>query len=463
MVHRVSTEIAGRTLTLETGRLAGLANGAVLVQYGETVVLTTVATSLEPREGIDFFPLQVEFEEKMYAAGKIPGGFIKRESRPSENAILAARLTDRPIRPLFNKDYRNDVQVISTVLSADQKNDPATLSIIGASAALSISDLPWNGPIGAVKLGVIQDEVVVNPTLPELAYSDMDLTLAATADAILMVEAGIKELPEDKVLEALEVGHKAILPIIDLINELVARAGKPKREVPAREVSPELRQEVEQFLGNRLEAVLYNPDKAGREDATRELRKEVVDHFAERFDPKDVAQVFDKLEKELVRRNILEHGRRPDGRKNDEIRPISIEVGVLPRTHGSGLFTRGQTQVLTVCTLGTTQDEQLLDSIGIEESKRYIHHYNFPPYSVGEARPLRGPSRRDIGHGALAERALLAVIPEKDEFPYTIRLVSEVLSSNGSTSMASTCGSTLALMDAGCRSRRRLPASRWAW
>jgi len=442
-------ELAGRTLTLETGRLAGLAGGAVLVTYGETVVLAAATSSEEPREGIDFFPLQVEYEEKMYAAGKIPGGFIKREGRPTETAILTARLTDRPLRPLFPKDYRNDVQVIITVLSADQVNDPSMCAIIGGSAALTISDIPFYGPVGAVRVGLIGGEIVINPTMSEMAYSDLDLVVAGTSDAILMVEAGAKEVPEETVLEALDAAHEEIRRICDLQLELQQMAGKPKREYNAPTIPDEVVAAVTTHVGNRLEETIYDPNKATREDATRELRREVVRHFAELYDPKTVAKVFSALEKETVRRNILQNGKRPDGRGTTEIRPVSCEAGVLPRVHGSALFTRGQTQVLSIATLGTEADEQRTDSIGLDEPKRYIHHYNFPPYSVGETRPMRGPGRRDIGHGALAERALVAVLPTKTEFPYTMRIVSEVVSSNGSTSMGSVCGSTLALMDAG--------------
>jgi polyribonucleotide nucleotidyltransferase len=448
-VTRYSVEIGGRTMTIEHGRMAGQAGGAVLMQYGETVVLATATSSSEPREGIDFFPLQVEFEEKMYAAGKIPGGFIKRESRPTEQAILTARLTDRPLRPLFPKDYRNDVQVVITVLSADQVNDPSTLSIIGSSAALMVSDIPFYGPVGAVRVGCINDEIVINPTMSEMAFSDLDLMLAGTADAVLMVEAGANELAEDKVLEAIEAGHQAMQELIAVQNKLRDEVGKPKREFASPDAPAELKEAVAAFLGNRLEETIYDPDKATREDSTRELRRVVVAHFAETQDPKLVRKVFEAMEKDTVRRNILEKSRRPDGRDLKGIRPIACEVGVLPRTHGSALFTRGQTQILSVATLGTEADEQRLDSIGLDEPKRYIHHYNFPPYSVGETRPMRGPSRRDIGHGALAERALMAVLPEKTDFPYTVRIVSETLSSNGSSSMGSACGSTMALMDAG--------------
>ncbi|HYY89355.1 MAG TPA: polyribonucleotide nucleotidyltransferase, partial [Chloroflexota bacterium] len=450
-VHTLEIEIAGRTLTLETGRVAGLADGAVLVRYGDTVVLATAVSSAEPREGIDFFPLTVEFEERMYAAGKIPGGFIKREGRPGEQAILAARLTDRPLRPLFPKWYRNDVQIVNMVMSADQENDPAILSIVGGSAALHLSSIPFHGPVAAVKMGYLDGKLVVNPTMRQLYdESALDLTVAGTRDAVLMVEAGAHELSEDLVLEAIMTGHQAMQPLIQAQEKLRELAGKPKQDVPPPPVDEELKKQLEKRLGKELEAAIYNPDKGGREDATRDLRKAVIAEFVEQGqDAKAVAKLFESIEKDLVRSRILGKGKRPDGRGTKDVRPISVEVGVLPRAHGSGLFTRGQTQVLSVATLGTGDDEQEIDSIGLDEPKRYMHHYNFPPFSVGEARPMRGSSRRDIGHGALAERALVAVLPNEEEFPYVIRVVSDTLSSNGSTSMASTCGSTLALLDAG--------------
>ena len=450
-VHKIDLELAGRKLTLETGRVAGLADGAVLVTYGETVLLATAVSSVEPREGIDFFPLTVEYEERMYAAGKIPGGFIKREGRPGEQAILSARLTDRPIRPLFPKYYRNDVQVVNLVMSADQINDPAILSIIGASGALHLASIPFQGPVAAVRMGLIDGKLVVNPSMRDMYdNSDLDLVVAGTADAVLMVEAGASELPEDLVLEAIMTGHQAMQPIIQAQEELRRLAGKPKQETAPPPVDEALKKKLVKRLGKELEAAIYNPDKGGREDATRELRHTVVTEFAQSgADAKEVGKLFESIEKDLVRTKILKDGKRPDGRGTKDIRPISIEVGVLPRAHGSGLFTRGQTQVMSIATLGTDADEQSIDSIGLDEPKRYIHHYNFPPFSVGEARPLRGTSRRDIGHGALAERALVAVLPSEQEFPYVIRVVSDTLSSNGSTSMASTCGSTLALLDAG--------------
>jgi len=466
VIHERSIEIAGRTLTIETGRVAEQADGAVLVRYGETVVLTTVVGAKQPVEGIDFFPLTVEYEEKMYAAGKIPGGFFRREGRPSEQAILAARLTDRPIRPLFPKGYRNEVQVISTVLSADQENEPDVLSIIGASAALTLSDIPWYGPVGAVRIGELNGELVVNPTSHQLLESTMDIVVAGTADAILMVEGQADEISEDRFIEAVVLAHEEIKRIVAMQLELQAVAGKPKREFVPPQENVELKQQIAEYLGDRLRQAVFNPDKTLRVEATAALREEVIAHFVPpeaQLSPvpvagvptaKEVGDLFDALVKELVRRTILEHGERPDGRRPDEIREIWIQVGVLPRPHGSALFTRGQTQVLTVCTLGTKEEEQFLDTLGIEETKRYMHHYNFPPFSTGEIRRLRGPSRRDIGHGALAERALLAVLPSEEEFPYTMRLVSEVLSSNGSTSMASVCGSSLALMDAGVPIRK---------
>jgi polyribonucleotide nucleotidyltransferase len=422
-----------------------------MIRYGDTVLLGTAVSSPEPREGIDFFPLTVEYEERMYAAGKIPGGFIKREGRPGEAATLAARLTDRPIRPLFPKYYRNDVQVVNLVMSADQENDPSILSIIGASTALTLSSIPFSGPVGAVKVGHIDGKLVVNPTMRQMHdESDLDLTVAGTADAVLMVEAGVHNLPEDLVLEAIMTGHRAMQPLIEAQNKLRKLAGKPKQEAPPPAVNEDLKKRIVKFLGKNLEKAIYSAKKADREEALREVRKSVLDEFiAAGEEPKAVQKLFESIEKDLVRTKILKDGKRPDGRAPTEIRPIWCEVGVLPRTHGSGLFTRGQTQVMSVATLGTEADEQSIDSIGLDEPKRYMHHYNFPPFSVGEARPLRGVSRRDIGHGALAERALMAVLPSQEEFPYVLRVVSDTLSSNGSTSMASTCGSTLALLDAG--------------
>ncbi|HEX8918685.1 MAG TPA: polyribonucleotide nucleotidyltransferase [Chloroflexota bacterium] len=450
MVHSESLELAGRTLTIETGKVAWQASGAVTIRYGDTIALATVVASKEPRPNIDFFPLTCDFEEKLYAAGKIPGGYIKREGRPSTDAILASRLTDRPLRPLFPKGFRNDVQVVVTPLSVDQENDPDILSIIGASAALTISDIPFDGPVGAVRMGYIDGELVVNPLQPRMAESKLDLVMAATRDAIVMVEAGAKEVPEDVILEALLQGHEQIKAIIDMQERLRQASGKEKREFPLKTSPEELTGAVRAYVGTRLHDNLVHQTKHERESAVDALENEVQGHFEEQgWEPADVKAVFDSLVKKTVREMILKENVRPDGRSRTEIRPLSFEVGLLPRVHGSGLFSRGQTQALTIATLGSTSDEQIIDGLGVEESKRYMHHYNFPPFSTGEARPLRSPGRREIGHGMLAERALEAVIPSQDEFPYTIRVVSEILSSNGSTSMAATTGSTLALMDAG--------------
>jgi len=451
-VTTVELEVAGRKLSIETGRLAKQANGSVLVRYGDTMVLVTACASPDPRPDIDFLPLTVDLEEKMYAAGKIPGGFFKREGRPGERAILSARLIDRPIRPLFPKGFRNDVQVIATVLSADQENAPDILGLIGASAALSISDIPWNGPIGAVRIGLLDGEFVINPTLRQIeTQSALDLVVAASEEGILMVEAGAREIPEERILDALDLAFAEIKRIIAIQHELVARAGRPKREVPLFLPDPEVEEAVRALMEEKLSQALRNPDKASREEAIRLLEGETLEQLTERFAGREleIRAAFQSLAKSLVRRMILQEGIRPDGRTPQEIRPVSCGVGLLPRVHGSGFFQRGQTQVLTTCTLGTGEDEQILDDLGIVERKRFMHHYYMPPYSTGEVRPLRGPGRREIGHGALAERALAPLIPPEEEFPYTIRLVSEVLESNGSTSMASVCGSSLALMDAG--------------
>ncbi len=451
-VRSVRFEVGGEEWVVETGKLAKQANAAVTVRYGETVVLVTATASDQPREGIDFFPLTCDFEERLYAAGKIPGGFFKREGRPGEKAILTARLMDRPIRPLFPKGFRNDVQVIATTLSADQIHPPDVAAVVGASTALSLSDIPWAGPIGCVRIGLVDGQLVVNPTLQQIeTTSQLDLVVAASDDAIIMVECGADEVPEDRMLEALELAHAECRKVVAAIRDLVARAGKPKREVPLFTPDPELAREVRELAEARLNAALRHPDKLSREEQTQRLVQEVTQQLAERYPDRaqEVGNLLLDLQKELVRRMILEEGVRPDGRTPTQIRPLYIEVGLMPRTHGSALFQRGQTQVLTLCTLGTGEDEQILDDLGIVESKRFMHHYVFPPYSTGEVRPLRGPGRREIGHGALAERALAHMIPPEEAFPYTIRLVSEVLESNGSTSMASVCGSTLALMDAG--------------
>jgi len=445
------TEVAGRKLVIESGKVAQQANGSVMIRYGDTVLLVTATASKEPREGVDFLPLTVDYEERLYAVGKIPGGFIKREGKPSEKAILSARLVDRPLRPLFPKGFRNDVQVIATVLSVDQDNTPDVAAINGASCALCISDIPFEGPVGAVSVGLIDGKYVINPTVAESEKSRLRLVVAGTKDAVLMVEAGADEVTEEEMLEAILFGHEEIKKIVEFQEEIVKQIGKPKMEVQVEEVDPELESAVREYATDKILQAIRIYDKQEREALIDEINEETIQHFQETYpeSEKIIANILYDILKEEVRKMITYEGIRPDGRKHDEIRPISCEVGILPRTHGSGLFTRGQTQVLTVATLGALGDVQILDGLGIEESKRYMHHYNFPPYSTGETKVLRGPGRREIGHGALAERALEPMIPSEEEFPYTIRLVSEVLSSNGSTSMASVCGSTLALMDAG--------------
>ncbi len=449
MIHRQEAVIGGRVMSIETGRVAEQASGAVLVRYGDTVILATVVGSDEPREGIDFFPLTVDVEERMYAAGKIPGGFIKREGRASEHAILACRLADRPLRPLFSKGYRNDVQIVITVLSADQENDSDIMGIVGASAALSISDIPFAGPVGAVRVGYIDDKFVINPLESHMRQSRLDLAIAGTADAVMMVEAGAKELPEDLMLEAVRFGQETLQDIVKMQEKLMAAVNRAKRPFEVPPVDEALKARVTEFVLPRFEAAVHNPNKAARSAALNMVHQELILALGAEFPDrlKDITTFYEKELKTYVRNNILDHGMRPDGRDLKTIRPISCEVGLLPRTHGSALFTRGQTQVLSVVTLGSPGEEQVLDGLGASESKRFMHHYNFPPFSTGESKPLRGPGRRDIGHGALAERAV--VIPAHEEFPYTIRVVSDVLSSNGSTSMGSVCGTTLALMDAG--------------
>ena len=439
--------IAGRDFVIETGKLAGQASGAVTVRYGDTVVLVTACISSEPREGVDFLPLTVDYEERMYAAGKIPGGFFRREGRPSQEATLTCRLTDRPLRPLLPKEWRNDIQIIATVLSADQENDPDILAVIGSSAALLISEVPFAGPISAVHVGYINGELVLNPTLVQLEDSQLDLVVASTRQAVVMIEAGARELPEDTFPQAIKFGHEANQDIIKLQEQLQQACGKPKLEVPGHEVSPEAVSAVSSAVGERLAQLLGQLEKSQREEALSELKKELVESLEETFSVEDILSVFEARVKAEVRANILK-GQRLASRGLTEVRPVSCEVGLMPRTHGSALFTRGQTQVLTITTLGSTRQEQQLDGLGIEETKRFIHHYNFPPFSSGEVRRL-GTGRREVGHGALAERALLPVLPKDEDFPYTIRLVSEVLSSSGSTSMASVCASSLSLMDAG--------------
>src|SRR2546421_1161147 len=451
MIHRQEAVIGGRVMSIETGRVAEQANGAVLVRYGDTVILATVVGSDEPREGIDFFPLTVDVEERMYAAGKIPGGFIKREGRASEHAILACRLADRPLRPLFPKGYRNDVQIVITVLSADQENDSDILGIVGASAALSVSDIPFAGPVGAVRVGYINDQLVINPLESQMGETRLDLAIAGTSDAVMMVEAGAKELPEELMLEAVRFGHEALQEIIKMQEKLMQAVNRAKRPFEPAPVDQELKNKVAEFVYPRFEAAVNNPNKAARSTALSLVQGELVATLGAQYPDrlKDIITFYEKELKSYVRNNILDNGIRPDGRDLKTIRPINCEVGLLPRTHGSAIFTRGQTQVLSVVTLGSPGEEQVIDGLGAGESKRFMHHYNFPPFSTGESKPLRGPGRREIGHGALAERAVTAVIPAQDEFPYTIRAVSDVLSSNGSTSMGSVCGTTLALMDAG--------------
>ncbi|MDI3327225.1 MAG: polyribonucleotide nucleotidyltransferase [Alicyclobacillaceae bacterium] len=450
-MHRVfETTLAGRRLVLETGKWAKQASAAVTVRYGDTVVLAAVTVSKEPRE-LDFFPLTVNYEERLYAVGKIPGGFIKREGRPSDKAILASRLIDRPIRPLFPAGFRHEVQVVVLVLSVDQDCSPEIAGMIGTSAALTISPIPFDGPIAGVIVGRVDGQFVINPTVEQSEKSDMHLVVAGSRQAIVMVEAGAKEVPESVVLDGIMYGHEQLQPLIDLQEQMRQEIGQPKMEFTPHVPDEEIARAVREYATEKLKAAIRTPEKLAREEAINAVQEETKQHFAELFPEgaADIEAVLHEIVKEEVRRAILEEGIRPDGRALDEIRPISCEVGVLPRTHGSGLFTRGQTQALSVCTLGALGDVQILDGLDLEESKRFMHHYNFPPFSVGEAKPIRAPSRRDIGHGALGERALEPVIPSEEEFPYTIRLVSEVLESNGSTSQASICGSTLALMDAG--------------
>lgn len=450
-MHTYSMELGGRKLTLQTGCLAKQASGAVFVKYGDTAVLVTAAGSAQPREGIDFFPLTVDYEERLYSVGKIPGGFIKREGRPTESAILSARLIDRPIRPLFAEGFRNDVQVVATVMSVDQDNTPDIVAMIGASTALTISDIPFEGPIGAVRVGYANQQLIINPTIEQQEKSELSLVVAGTMDAILMVEAAANEVSEEVILDAIMFGHEVIKQQVVLINQIREEIGKPKRNIPLHTVPADIDQAVRTYATDKLRAAVQHADKLTREGQTNAVKEETSAHFAEIYpdNGKEVNNVLAKIVKEIVRHLITKEGKRPDGRHLKEIRPITCDVGILPRTHGSGLFTRGQTQALTVTTLGPASEEQILDGLGIEESKRYMHHYNFPPYSVGETRPMRGPGRREIGHGSLAERALLPMIPAEADFPYTIRLVSEILESNGSSSMASVCGSTLSLMDAG--------------
>jgi polyribonucleotide nucleotidyltransferase len=450
--HIYSIDWAGRQLVVEHGQLAKQASGAVLIRYGDTVVLSTATASKEPKN-LDFFPLTVNYEERLYAVGKIPGGFIKREGRPSEKAILASRLIDRPIRPLFADGFRNDVQVVSIVMSVDQDCSTEMAAMFGSSLALSVSDIPFEGPIAGVIVGRIDDQFIINPTVEQLEKSDIHLSVAGTKDAINMVEASSMEVPEEVMLEAIMFGHEEIKRLIEFQEKIVAEIGKEKREIVLFELDAQIEAAVRQLCEDDLNKAIQVQEKHAREDAIKEVKNKVLEKYeAEEADAdtlKQVKQVLDKLVKEEVRRLITVEKVRPDGRKVDEIRPLSSEIGILPRTHGSGLFTRGQTQALSVCTLGALGDVQILDGLGLEEEKRFMHHYNFPQFSVGETGPSRGPGRREIGHGALGEKALEPILPDEKDFPYTIRLVSEVLESNGSTSQASICASTLAMMDAG--------------
>ena len=450
------TAVGGRLLQLEIGKVCEMANGQVTVRYGDTVVNVTACASKEPRPDIDFFPLSVDYEERMYAAGKIPGGFIKREGRPSERAILNSRLIDRPIRPLFPKGFFNDVQVVATVMSVDSDCSPEIVGMIGSSVALSISDIPWEGPTASVLIGMVDGEFIVNPTLEQRNASDMHLVVSGTKEAIMMVEAGAKEVPEDVMLDAIMFAHEEIKKLIAFIEEVIAEVGKPKQEIELYKIPEEIDAAVRAYAVDKMKTAIKTFDKMERLDNMDAVEIDTKEHFAEIYpeNGKDIANSLYNITKECVRNMILDEGIRPDNRKTTEIRPIWCETGFLPRTHGTGLFKRGQTQVLSVTTLGAMGEAQTIDGITEETEKRYMHHYNFPPYSVGEARPMRSPGRREIGHGALAERALIPVLPSIEEFPYAIRVVSDVLSSNGSTSMGSTCGACLSLMDAGVPIKR---------
>lgn len=449
-------ELAGRKLSVETGRLAEQANGSCVIRYKDTMVLATACSSKEPKQGIDFFPLSVEYQEKTYAVGKIPGGFIKREGRPSDRAILTSRLIDRPLRPLFPKGFRNDVQVVTNVLSVDQDCSPDIVAMIGSSIALSISDIPFDGPTGSVSIGLVGEELIVNPNLEQREKSDMYLVVSGTKDAIMMVEAGSNEVPEEKMLEAILFAHEQIKKIVSFIEEIVLKEGKEKLIPELFIAKEEIGQQIESYGKEKLIEAIKTLDKQERIENMELVKQEITDKFIEIYPENalDIKEILYKMTKKEVRRMILEEGIRPDNRKLTEVRPIWCQVSYLPRTHGSAIFTRGQTQALTIATLGALGDVQVLDGLDEKEEKRYMHHYNFPPFSTGEARPMRGPGRREVGHGALAERALEPMIPSKEEFPYAIRLVSEILSSNGSSSQASVCGSTLALLDAGVPIKR---------
>jgi polyribonucleotide nucleotidyltransferase len=445
----VRCTIGGRELIIETGKIAQQANAAVTVRYGDTVVLVTVCFNKEAREGVDFLPLTIDYEERLYAAGKIPGGFIRREGRPSEAAILACRMTDRPIRPLLPKHWHSEIQIVTTVLSADQENDPDMLSVIGSSAVLALSEIPFDGPVGVVNVGYINNEFVLNPKLAIDNKSQLDLVIVSTKDKIIMVEAGAKEISEDIVLQATKFAHEANQDIIKLQNELVQMAGKKKLSMPQEKVNYEAQAKLSEMIDKHLDTILAETDKTKREELLTKLAAELGENAGDSVEEHEITAALDTKIKKGVRLNVLDKGRRISGRTLTEIRPISCEVGLLPRTHGSGMFTRGQTQVMSITTLGSSREEQILDGLGIEEKKRFIHHYNFPGFSTGEVRRVGSVGRREIGHGALAERALTPSLPSVEEFPYTIRLVSEVLSSSGSTSMASTCAGSLSLMDAG--------------
>jgi polyribonucleotide nucleotidyltransferase len=451
MYKKYSIDVAGRNLTIEVGKMAQLSNGAAVVRYGDTTILSTATASSEPREGIDFFPLSVDYEERLYAVGKIPGGFIKREGKPTEKAVLTSRVIDRSIRPLFPKDLRKDICVVNTVLSVDQDNSPEFAAMIGTSVALSISDIPFDGPIGCVILGLVDGQVIINPNASQRSISDMYVTLTGKNERIAMIEARAKEVPENVMLDAIKKGHEEIKKIIGFIENIVSEAGKPKFEYESNEVPEELFSKIKGYAYEKMRQAVLAKEKQIRDLNIANLTTEIQNKFAEEFPEMEtiISDAIYKLEKKVVREYLLEEKKRVDGRKLDEIRALSAEVNLLPRAHGSGMFQRGQTQVVTTVTLGAMGEVQMLDGVDLEEEKRYMHHYNFPAYSVGEARPSRGPGRREIGHGALAERALEPVIPSEEDFPYAIRLVSEVLMSNGSTSQGSVCGSTLALMDAG--------------
>ncbi len=452
MQHKIyTTELAGQALSIEVGKLAEQANGSCTVRFGDTVVFVAATASNTPREGIDFFPLSVDFEEKMYAVGRLPGGFIKREGRPSEKAILTSRLIDRPLRPLFPEGFRNDVVIIATPQSIDPEYPPEVFAMIGSSVALSISDIPFSGPTGAVAVGMVDGEYIINPNSKQREESKLDLVVSGTKDAIMMVEAGCNELSEQEMLEAIMFAHDYIKELVSFQEKIVQEVGKAKKEYLSFVPEADLEKQLREYATEKLKTAVQAAEKQVREENMKTTTEDIMEHFSDIFPDreKEIGEVIEKITQEAVRNRILNEGIRPDGRINTEIRPLSSEVGLLPRTHGSGLFKRGQTQVLTVCTLGSISDVQVLDGLWEDESKRYIHHYNFPQYSVGEARTSRGPGRREIGHGHLAERALVPMIPSPEDFPYTIRLVSEVMSSNGSSSQASVCGSTLALLDAG--------------